>query len=84
MSAVAVYSYTPSVTSVADNILTSLKDFIRLSGLDPTKLVGDWEVLLRGISKWIESKHLETVSLEIYDPSNDGLVTRWDSAAPFR
>lgn len=78
MSTVAVYSYTLSVTYVADNILKSLKDVIRLSGLDPAKLVGDWAVLLRGISKWIESKHLVAVSLEIYDPSTDKLVTRWD------
>ncbi len=78
MSAVAVYSYTQSVTYVADNILKSLKDIIRLSGLDPSKLVGEWGVLLRGIGKWIESKHLETVTLEIYDPATDKLVTRWD------
>ena len=78
MSTVAVYSYTQSVTFVADNILKSLKDIIRLSGLDPAKLVGDWEVLLRGISTWIESQHLETVTLEIYNPKVDALVTRWD------
>ncbi|WP_349742963.1 HORMA domain containing protein [Roseateles cavernae] len=78
MSAVAVYSYTQSVVYVADNILKSLKDIIRLSGLDPSKLVGDWEVLLRGISTWIESRHLETVRLEIYDPKTDALITRWD------
>lgn len=78
MSAVAVYSYTQSVTYVADNILKSLKDIVRLSGLDPARLVGDWDVLLRGISSWIESKHLETVTLEIYNPKTDALVTRWD------
>ncbi|MBK9361711.1 MAG: HORMA domain containing protein [Rubrivivax sp.] len=78
MSAVAVYSYTQSVVYVADNILKSLKDIIRLSGLDPTKLVGDWGVLLRGISTWIESRHLETVILEIFDPKTDTLVKRWD------
>jgi hypothetical protein len=78
MSAVAVYSYTHSVTYVADNILKSLKDIIRLSGLDPQKLIGDWVVLLRGISRWIESKHLEQVTLEIYDPATDGLLFRWD------
>lgn len=78
MSAVAVYSYTQSVVYVADNILKSLKDIIRLSGLDPDKLVGEWAVLLRGISTWIESKHLEAVTLEIYDPRTDDLVTRWD------
>ncbi|QOZ84451.1 MULTISPECIES: HORMA domain containing protein [Chromobacterium] len=83
MSSVAVYSYTQSVTYVADNILKSLKDIIRLSGLDPSKLVGEWEVLLRGISSWIESKHLETVKLEIYDPKSDGLITRWDISVSY-
>lgn len=78
MTAVAVYSYTHSVTYVADNILKSLKDIIKLSGLDPTALVGDWDVLLRGISRWIQSQHLETVVLEIFDPKNDKLVIRWD------
>jgi len=78
MSAVAVYSYTQSVTYVADNILKSLKDIIRLSGLDPSKLIGDWDVLLRGVSAWIESKHLESVTLEIYNPKTDALITRWD------
>ncbi len=83
MSAVAVYSYTQSVTYVADNILKSLKDIIRLSGLNPTKLVGDWDVLLRGISSWIESKHLESVTLEIYNPKTDALITRWDVSVSY-
>ena len=48
MTSVGVYSYTHSVTYVADNILKSFKDIIRLSGLDPTKLVEDWAVLMRG------------------------------------
>src|SRR5215211_5597220 len=78
MTTVAVYSYTQSVVYVADNILKSLKDIIRLSGLDPAKLVGDWTVLLRGISTWIESRHLETVTLEIFDPKTDALIKRWD------
>ncbi|HEX04708.1 MAG TPA: HORMA domain containing protein, partial [Bacteroidetes bacterium] len=78
MSAVAVYSYTQSVTYVADNMLKSLKDIIRLSGMDPSKLVGDWGVLLRGISRWIESQHLEVVTLEIFDPHTDELIRRWD------
>lgn len=78
MSAVAVYSYTQSVVYVTDNILKSLKDIVRLGGLDPAKLVGDWGVLLRGISTWIESRHLETVTLEIFDPKTDALVKRWD------
>lgn len=78
MTTVAVYSYTQSVTYVADNILKSLKDIIKLSGLSPQALIGDWEVLLRGISRWIESGHLETVTLEIYNPKTGQLLTRWD------
>ena len=78
MSTVATYSYTHSVVYVADNILKSLKDIIRLGGLDPAKLAQDWDVLLRGISTWLESRHLETVTLEIFDPKTDALVRRWD------
>src|SRR6266403_1519791 len=63
MSSVAVYSYTHSVTYVADNILKSFKDIIRLSGLDPGKLVESWAVLIRGITAWLASGHLERVVL---------------------
>lgn len=75
---VAVRSYTHSVTYVTDNILKSLKDIIRLSGLDPDKFVNQWDVLHRGIRTWIESQHLERVILEVYDPWTDALLGRWD------
>jgi hypothetical protein len=78
MSAVSVYSYTHSVTYVADNILKSLKDIIRLSGLSPSALADSWESKLRALSTWIESKDLEKVVLEIFDPTNDKLILRWD------
>lgn len=78
MSTVAVYSYTHSVTYVADNILKGLKDIVALSGLDPQRLIGEWTILLNGISRWIETKHLISVTLEIYDPSTDKLITCWE------
>lgn len=78
MSSVAVYSYTHSVTYVADNILKSLKDIIRLSGLDPTNLVEGWESSLLALRTWLDSEHLRKVVLEIYDPKTDALITRWD------
>ena len=78
MTTVAVNTYTHSVTYVADNILKSIKDIIRLSGLDPAKLADDWEVTLRGVRAWLDSQHLETVVLEIYNPNTDALITRWD------
>lgn len=78
MTMVAVNTYTQSVTYVADNILKSLKDIIRLTGLDPSALVGDWESSHRGISGWLESQDLEKVILEIFAPSTNTLIVRWD------
>ena len=75
---VAVNTYTHSVTYVTDNILRSLQDIVRLSGLDPAQISEDWTVLERGISTWINSKHLERVVLEVYNPSTDALIGRWD------
>lgn len=78
MTQVAVYSYTHSVTYVADNILKSLKDVIRLSGLNPSAFVNSWDVHMRGIKAWLESQHLERVMLEIYHPRTGVLLLRWD------
>ena len=78
MTSVAVNTYTHSVTYVADNILKSLKDIIRLSGLDPSEFVGDWDTNMRGIQTWLNTGDLETVKLEIFDPKTDALIFRWD------
>lgn len=78
MTTVAAYSRTHSVTYVADNVLKSLKDIIRLSGMDPTKLTNDWESTHRAMRTWLESEHLEQVVLEIYNPITGALVLRWD------
>lgn len=78
MTSVAVNTYTHSVTYVADNILKSMKDIIRLSGLDPTNLVEGWANTMRGLQTWLHSQHLETVILEIIHPTSGALVGRWD------
>jgi hypothetical protein len=78
MSSVAVNTFAHSVTYVADNILKSIKDIIRLSGLDPTNLVDGWSSKMHALQTWLESRHLEVVVLEIFDPSTDKLVGRWD------
>jgi hypothetical protein len=78
MTSVSVNTYTHSVTYVADNILKSLKDIIRLSGLDPLALVNTWESKMRALKVWIESGHLQRVILEIYNPKTGGLIIRWD------
>jgi hypothetical protein len=78
MTSVAVYSYTHSVTYVADNILKSFKDIIRLSGLDPTNLVDSWDSKMLALKTWLQSGHLECVVLEVFNPTTDALVGRWD------
>ena len=78
MSSVAVNTYTQSVTYVADNILRSMKDIIRLSGLDPTNLIDSWSSTMRALQTWLESAHLEMVVLEVFDPNTGALVGRWD------
>lgn len=78
MSSVATYSYTNSVTYVADNILKSLKDIIRLSGLDPAHFAEKWESNMRAMKTWLDSEDLLKVVLEVYDPSTSKLITRWD------
>lgn len=78
MTSVAVNTYTHSVVYVADNILKSLKDIIRLSGLDPLNFVNSWSDYMRGLQTWLGSRHLDVVVLEIFDPKTDTLVGRWD------
>ncbi|MCW5737306.1 MAG: HORMA domain containing protein [Enhydrobacter sp.] len=78
MTSVAVYSYTHSVTYVADNILKSFKDIIRLSGLDPTLLVEEWDSTMLALKTWLASGHLTCVVLEVYNPKTDALIGRWD------
>jgi hypothetical protein len=75
---VSVYSYTHSITYVVDNILRSIKEIIRGSGLSPAKMVGNWESTQRAMTTWITSGHLSGVTLEVYRPTSDKLVTRWD------
>ena len=45
---------------------------------NPEKLVDDWDTLQRGISAWLGSQHLASVTLEVFHPQSDALVGRWD------
>ena len=78
MTAVITYSRTQSVTYVADNIVKTLKDIIRGSGLDPSKLTSDYATYMRGIETWLQTEHLKAITLEIYNRSTDCLIRRWD------
>lgn len=78
MTAVAAYSYAHSVTYVADNVLKSLKDIIRLSGLNPERFAQHWPTYTLGVKTWLETGDLQEVLLEIYEPGTNALITRWD------
>lgn len=73
-----VISYVHTVTYVTAKLLLTLKEIIREIGLSPSNFVNDWDSIERAITTWLASRHLERVTLEVYDPRNDALVTRWD------
>lgn len=77
---VATNTYTHSVTQVTSGILRCLQDIVRDSGLDPSKLADRdrWKVIELGLSTWLQSEDLETVVLEVFDRTTNGLVGRWD------
>ena len=77
-TSVSVNTYTYSVTFVADNVQRTLKDIIVQSGLNPSKYIDDWKSINLAITTWIQSKHLQTIVLEIFNPKGDSLVGRWD------
>jgi hypothetical protein len=67
-----------SVAYVTDKLLLSLKEIILRSGLSPAKMASQWPVLESGVSAWINSKHLREIHLEIINPTQKAIVTRWD------
>ena len=80
MSAVAVFSYIRIRSSTwPDNILKSLKRHYQAERTGSGKAANDRTVLLRGIQRLNRgSRHLERVTLEIFDPKDGRLVVRWD------
>ncbi len=74
----ASFTYTHTVTHVTTKMLLALKEIIREIGLDPGQFSDSWASYERAISTWLSSRHLLRVTLEIYYPSTNGLVARWD------
>ncbi len=75
---VTVNTYTYSVTFVTGEMLRSLKDIVRLSGLSLDKILNDWSGVERALHTWLGSKHLQKVTMEVYNPTTGALVVRWD------
>jgi hypothetical protein len=78
MVTASAYTYAHSVTYVTDNIIKSLKDIIVLSGLDPGVYASNRASYERALATWLDGQWLRKVVLEIFDPSTNALVRRWD------
>ncbi len=77
-TSVAVNTFTHSVTHVTAEMMTGLKMIVLLSGLSLDKIRNDWESVETAIYTWLSSRHLQKVTLEVYDGGTNALVTRWD------
>jgi hypothetical protein len=77
-SSTFVISYSYTVTYVTTKMLLMLKEIIREIGLDPSAFANDWTSYETAISTWLNSRELERVTLEVYNPGTNALVTRWD------
>jgi hypothetical protein len=75
---VTAYTSAHTVAHVTSKMLLVLKEIIREIGLDPSKLTNQWGSLERAVSTWIKSQHLKQLTLEVYDPKTNNLVSRWD------
>lgn len=77
-TAVRVNTYTHSVAYITDQLLNSIQTILVQAGLDLDNFLSDWESTERAIKTWLTSKHLEKITVEIYDPITSNLLTRWD------
>ncbi len=77
-SSTFVISYAYTVTYITTKMLHLLSNIIRDIGLDPSKFASQWSTYEDGISTWLASRHLERITLEVYNPATKALVTRWD------
>jgi hypothetical protein len=77
-TSVSVNTYTHSVTHVTGEMMKGLKLIILLSGLSLDKIRNDWESVERAVYAWLSSRHLQKLTLEVYNGTTSALVTRWD------
>jgi hypothetical protein len=75
---VFTFNRTHTATYVAENMRNLLRDIIAWSGLDPTKLIDDWDVLGTAVLTWLRSGHLYEIVMEFHMPGSSGVVGRWD------
>ncbi len=75
---VAVNTYTHTATYLAAKMMLTLKEIIRESGLDPLQFSSRWKSLEDGVAVWMRSRHLQSLTLEVYSLQSNALAARWD------
>ena len=78
--AVSTFTYTRTHTAafVADHMRNQLKRIVQAAGLSPEQLADDWTVVGPAARTWLESGHLEVVTIEFFKPGSSTLELRWD------
>ncbi len=73
------YTRTKTATYVADKIRGLLSELVRDYGLDPKALHDSWSISVGEAARiWMESGHLNTVTIEFYSPGSSDAKARWD------
>ena len=73
-----VFSRTHSIVFLSDNLRNTLREVVRENGLDPNKLMQEWETIERGIRVWLEDGHLNNIVIEFFKPGSSIAVARWE------
>lgn len=77
-TSVVTFTDTHAVTFVTDNMLDSMLEIIKETGLNPDKFVKQRNVYTNGVNAWLESRDILSMVLEVIRPVADELIRRWD------
>lgn len=77
-TATVTTTFTHVTTYFSDKMLLLLGNIIRDSGLNMTSFSSIRPTLELGIRTWLQSGHLNKVTLEIFKPGTTSLLRRWD------
>jgi hypothetical protein len=72
------FSQTHSIVFLSDNLRNTLREVIRENGLDPSKLMQDWETIERGIRVWLQDGDLNNIVIEFFKPGVSAVSARWE------
>ena len=72
------YAQTHSIVFLSDNLRNTLREVIRENGLNPEKLMQDWDTIEKGIRTWLGTRHLTGIVIEFFRAGATQVAARWD------